>query len=128
MQIEASMLAKSKEDLFYEIGLAVVDQSIGSKNKTRMDYVFDAMAWMSKKRVDFISVICGSSVVVTLREHERAANRLALAGAIADLICHCCGTAPVVLVSMLLADEGLHALCGPKCDGDNEAEKAEAKQ
>jgi hypothetical protein len=127
MQIDESILGKSSEDLLYELGVSVADESLGSKTKSRMDFVFDALAWMSNRRAEFISRICQSSVIARLREYERTSNRLALIGAIADLVCYCCGTAPVMTVSALLADEGLHVLCISECSDEHRENKSETK-
>lgn len=112
MQIDEALLGRSREDLLCELGRGVADISLGSKSKNRMDFIFDALAWLSQNRALFVEKICRSPVIEVIREHERTANRLALVSAIADLICQSCGKAPVATVSLLLADEGLHALCG----------------
>ncbi len=118
MEIDQSTMDKSNEDLLFELGLSIDDQSLSSKNKTRMDYVFDGLAWMAQRRSEFISLICQNSVITTLRTHHRAANRLALAGAIGDLISATCGQVPVATVAVLLAYEGLHSLCPGDCGND----------
>lgn len=118
-EFDRALLSLSKDDLLFQVGEAVQQGSLESRRKSRMDKIFDAMAWLSEKREEFVKALCATPVITTHREHERAGERVVLIAAIIDLICSCTGAVPAATVAVLIANEGLTALCDNCAEGNS---------
>jgi hypothetical protein len=96
------LLAMNDADLFM-----ILAGALPPEGSAAAPSVERARKWFQENTAQFRQVICGSHVVKTYLESERADNRILLVAAIADLIASICTGIAAITVAVMIVKEGL---------------------
>jgi len=103
-------LAKSNDDLYFEIGSAVSGKA--ALPRSTKELIGTGVEWFNLKREGIALTVCGSKSLREFARQDVPTHELVVAiSGILDLSSHALGGPPVVTVAVLIVRLGLHQFC-----------------